>query len=97
MEPTADILAGAVGNFVRVGFAAESEDITANARKTLAAKELDLIVANAITGPESAFGAESSRVVLISRGGDEEALPMLAKREVAARVLERVQALLAER
>lgn len=97
LEPTADILAGATGDFVRVGFAAESEDVTANARKKLAAKELNLIVANAITGPESAFGAESSRVVLIGRDGDEEALPMLAKREVAARVLDRVQALLPER
>jgi len=96
LQPTADILAGAVGDFIRVGFAAESEDVTANARKKLAAKELDLIVANAITGPEGAFGAESSRVVLIGRDGDEEALPMLAKREVAARVLDRVQALLAE-
>ena len=97
LKPTADILAGTSGDFVRVGFAAESEDITANARKKLAGKRLDLIVANAITGPEGSFGAESSRVVLIGRDGDEEALPMLAKREVAARVLDRVQALLAER
>jgi phosphopantothenoylcysteine decarboxylase / phosphopantothenate---cysteine ligase len=94
LEPTPDILADTRGAFVRVGFAAESEDISANARKKLAAKELDLIVANAITGTESAFGADASRVMLIGRGGDEEPLPMLPKREVAARIWDRVQTLL---
>lgn len=94
LEPTPDILAETRGSFIRVGFAAESEDISANARKKLANKELDLIVANAITGPEGAFGADQSRVMLIGPGGDEEPLPLLPKREVAARIWDRVQALL---
>ncbi|GAG64875.1 unnamed protein product [marine sediment metagenome] len=52
---TPDILAEVKGNFIKVGFAAESEDIVANARKKLQNKQLDLIVANDITDKKSGF------------------------------------------
>jgi phosphopantothenoylcysteine decarboxylase/phosphopantothenate--cysteine ligase len=91
---TPDILAEVKGNFVRVGFAAESEDVVANARQKLEKKALDLIVANDITDKESGFGADTNKVTLIDREGKVEELPLLTKREVAERILDRVGGLL---
>ena len=91
---TPDILAEATGNFIKVGFAAESEDVVANARKKLEKKSLDLIVANDITDPESGFGADTNKVTLIDRDGKVEDLPLLSKREVADKILDKVVGLL---
>jgi phosphopantothenoylcysteine decarboxylase/phosphopantothenate--cysteine ligase len=91
---TADILAGVSGNFIKVGFAAESEDMTANARRKLMEKGLDLIVANDITAPGSGFGADTNKVTIIDKEGKAEKLPLLTKGEVADRVLDRVAGLL---
>lgn len=93
---TPDILAEAGKGFVRVGFAAESENLVANARRKLESKGLDLIVANDISGPESAFDADTNRVVILDRAGGEERLPVMTKYEVAQRILDRVVALLAK-
>ena len=86
LERTPDILAEVDGNFIRVGFAAESENLLSNARKKLAEKVLDLIVANDVTAPGSGFGTDTNKVTLISRDGEEEDLPLMTKREVADRV-----------
>jgi phosphopantothenoylcysteine decarboxylase/phosphopantothenate--cysteine ligase len=91
---TADILAGVSGKIIKVGFAAESEDIAANARRKLMEKGLDLIVANDITDPDSGFGADNNKVTIIDKEGKVEELPLLTKREVADRVLDRVAGLL---
>ncbi len=80
-----------------VGFAAESEDLRENARKKLAAKSLDLIVANDISRPDSGFVSDSNRVVLISAQGAEEELPLLTKAEVAVRVWDKIEGLCALR
>jgi phosphopantothenoylcysteine decarboxylase/phosphopantothenate--cysteine ligase len=80
---------------VTVGFAAESQDLLENARAKLAAKRLDLIVANDVTAPDAGFGAETNRVVLLDREGDAEELPLMSKAAVAEVVLERVAGLLA--
>ena len=93
---TPDILAEAGKGFIRVGFAAESEDLVANARRKLESKGLDLIVANDITGPETAFDADTNRVVILDRAGGEEHLPVMTKYEVAQRILDRVVELLAK-
>jgi phosphopantothenoylcysteine decarboxylase/phosphopantothenate--cysteine ligase len=87
---TPDILAEVKGNFVKVGFAAESEDIVANARQKLIKKQLDIIVANDITDPKSGFGADTNKVTLIDRDGRVENLPLLTKREVAGKILDRI-------
>ena len=87
---TPDILAEVNGDFLRVGFAAESEDLVANARKKLAQKGLDLIVANDITEPESGFGTDTNKVTIIDRKGEVQSLPLMSKREVAERILDRV-------
>jgi phosphopantothenoylcysteine decarboxylase/phosphopantothenate--cysteine ligase len=87
---TPDILAEVKGNFIKVGFAAESEDIVANARQKLEKKQLDLIVANDITDADSGFGADTNKVTLIDRDGKVDSLPLLTKREVADKILDRV-------
>ena len=91
---TPDILAEVKGSFVKVGFAAESEDIVANAKKKLKEKQLDLIVANDITDAESGFDADTNKVTLIDKQGKAEELPLLSKREVADRILDRVVGML---
>jgi len=93
---TPDILAEAGKGLIRVGFAAESQDLVANARRKLRSKRLDLIVANDVTGPETAFDADTNRVVILDRAGGEEHLPVMTKYEVAQRILDRVVELLAK-
>ena len=94
LEKTTDILATARGNFVRVGFSAESENLEANAADKVQRKELDLIVANDITEEGSGFGVDTNRVVLIDREMEVERLPLLTKYEVGHRILDRVATLL---
>jgi phosphopantothenoylcysteine decarboxylase/phosphopantothenate--cysteine ligase len=94
LERTPDILAEVKGDFVRVGFAAETADLIANAKKKLAAKNLDLIVANDVTAEGSGFGADTNKVTLLFKDGRAEDLPLMAKREVADRIIERISPLL---
>jgi len=69
-----------------VGFAAESEEIVANAGRKLAEKNLDLIVANDITSEDAGFGVDTNRVVLIDTNDTAEELPLLTKEQVAHRI-----------
>jgi phosphopantothenoylcysteine decarboxylase/phosphopantothenate--cysteine ligase len=97
LVPNPDIIAGLAGeSLVKVGFAAETEDLVANARGKLERKGLDLIVANDVSSPGSGFGTDTNQVILIDRSG-VEALPLLTKREVAEHVLDRVTSLLEAR
>ena len=91
---TPDILKEVKGNFIKVGFAAESEDLITNAGKKLKEKGLDLIVANDITDKDSGFGTDTNKVTIIDKDGTVEDLPLMSKREVADRVLDRVVAIL---
>ncbi|HEY3397136.1 MAG TPA: bifunctional phosphopantothenoylcysteine decarboxylase/phosphopantothenate--cysteine ligase CoaBC [Armatimonadota bacterium] len=97
--PTADIIAevaaGSPRPLVVVGFAAESQDLEAQARAKLERKGLDLIVANDITQPGAGFASDSNEVLIIDRNGRAEQLSRRPKREVARRVLERVEELMA--
>ncbi len=97
LERTQDFFLEIQGPIVKVGFAAETNDLIANARAKLTKKRLDLIVANDITAPGSGFAVDTNQVTLIDAQGAEEALPLLPKYEVAQRVLDRVAALLQER
>jgi phosphopantothenoylcysteine decarboxylase / phosphopantothenate---cysteine ligase len=87
---TPDILSEAKGNFVKVGFAAESEKIVENAKKKLQQKQLDFIVANDITDASSGFGVDTNKVTIINKEGETYPLPLMSKREVADRILDRV-------
>ncbi len=82
---------------VKVGFAAETQDLLANATEKLEHKNLDLIAANDVTAPASGFGADTNSVTLIERGGAQTALPLMAKYEVANAILDRVARLLEQR
>ncbi len=75
---------------VLVGFAAETEDLLAHAREKLQAKDVDLLVANDVTAAGSGFGSDTNRVFILDRDGRAEELPLLPKREVADRILDRV-------
>ena len=94
LEKTPDILAQVKGNFIRVGFAAESHDVITNARDKVKRKGLDMIVANDITEKDCGFGTETNRVAIIDSKGKTEELPLLPKGEVADRILDSVGALL---
>jgi phosphopantothenoylcysteine decarboxylase/phosphopantothenate--cysteine ligase len=93
LEPTPDILAEAVqtkGDRLIVGFAAETEHVAENARKKLAAKNADLIVANDVTAEGAGFDHDTNIVTLFSRDGRDLALPKLSKSAVAQRILDEV-------
>ena len=94
MVQNPDILAGIEGPSVRVGFAAESQDLLENARGKLLAKRLDMIVANDITEADSGFGVDTNRAVILTVDGEVQRLPLTSKQELAHRVLEFVEGLL---
>jgi phosphopantothenoylcysteine decarboxylase/phosphopantothenate--cysteine ligase len=91
---TPDILSEVKGNFIKVGFAAESENLIANAKKKLVTKGMDMVVANDITEPDAGFDVDTNRVVIIDKKGKTEELPLMSKREVADRVLDRMKVML---
>lgn len=105
LEPTEDILAAASAAAVDappgrrpvlVGFAAETGSLERVAEKA-ARKGVDLMVANDVTEAGSGFGTPTNRVTVLAPGAPAEAWPLLTKREVADRLLDRVAALLTER
>jgi phosphopantothenoylcysteine decarboxylase/phosphopantothenate--cysteine ligase len=77
------------GRFL-VGFAAETDALLANARQKLAAKNLDLIVANDVSRGDAGFGSESNAAVLIDAAGGSLEVPRVSKRELAERIWDRV-------
>ncbi|MBA2374247.1 MAG: bifunctional phosphopantothenoylcysteine decarboxylase/phosphopantothenate--cysteine ligase CoaBC [Chloroflexi bacterium] len=81
---------------VLVGFAAETGSLERTADK-LQRKGVDLLVANDVSEPGSGFGTETNRVTILDRDGRVDELPLLSKREVADRILDRVALALDER
>jgi phosphopantothenoylcysteine decarboxylase/phosphopantothenate--cysteine ligase len=104
LERTKDILADlgamrdALGGSapVLVGFAAETGDVVGRARAKRARKNVDLIVANDVSRRDRGFDAPTNEVTLIT-ADSEEVVPLQAKDRVAARILDRVEALLSAR
>ena len=98
---TADILAETAAVRARtgrprvvVGFAAETQELIANARAKLARKGLDLIAANDVTAVDAGFEVDTNRVTLLDAAGGVDALPLMTKPEVAERIIDRVVRLL---
>jgi phosphopantothenoylcysteine decarboxylase / phosphopantothenate---cysteine ligase len=96
LEPTVDVLA-ALGERRRpgttiVGFAAETDDLRANAADKLAAKGADLIVANDVSAPGAGFEHDTNEVVILGADGSTREVPMSSKRAVADAVLDAVLA-----
>jgi len=81
-------------NLIMVGFAAETENVLENARKKLAAKNLDLIVANDVTMEGAGFGTDTNIVTLINRSGKTTTLSKMSKEKVAAIIIDGVAELL---
>jgi len=79
---------------IRVGFAAESENLIENAEGKLVSKNLDLIVANDITRSDSGIGADNNECTILDRSGESEQLPLMPKREVADHILDRIVGML---
>ncbi len=97
LERTEDILARlgkTKGNHILVGFAAETEDLVANAQKKLKAKNLDLIVANDVTKAGAGFGTDTNQVKILYRSGEVKDLPVMPKGEVSQFVLDDIVSLL---
>jgi len=98
LEPTPDTLAelGRVRRpgQVLVGFAAETDGHVEGGRRKLERKRLDLVVVNHVEGAGSAFGADAATAYLVDADGVEP-LPGATKAEIARRLLDRVEALLA--
>ena len=97
LEKTPDFLLEVKDSLVKVGFAAETNDLVANAKAKLEEKKLDLIAANDVTAPGAGFGSDTNRVTLIEASGTPEEVPLLPKYDVANRILDRVVALLWKR
>jgi phosphopantothenoylcysteine decarboxylase/phosphopantothenate--cysteine ligase len=98
LEPTVDILAelGARkrADQVVVGFAAETERVREHAASKLAAKQVDLMVANDVSAVDSGFSVDTNRVIVLDAAGSVEELPLLTKDSLADWLLERVAGLL---
>ena len=91
LERNPDILAGLArrkGRRILVGFAAETHDLVAEARRKLRTKRLDLIVANDVTTPGAGFGSDQNAVHLLDPSGLDEVVQLTAKEEVATRILD---------
>jgi phosphopantothenoylcysteine decarboxylase / phosphopantothenate---cysteine ligase len=99
LESTPDILADVArekcaarekSDRILVGFAAETEEVAAQARAKLSAKQADLIVANDVTAPGAGFDHDTNVVTLYPADGSEIALPRMSKLDAAGRILDQV-------
>jgi phosphopantothenoylcysteine decarboxylase / phosphopantothenate---cysteine ligase len=93
LEPNPDILASVAknkGERLIVGFAAETENVTENARKKLTQKNADLIVANDVSATGAGFDLDTNVVTMFSRDGRDLPLPKMSKTEAAGRILDEV-------
>ena len=93
--PTGDILAQVDQLFetqgvprVRIGFAAETEDLLDNAVRKLQAKRLDLIVANDVSAPDAGFEVDTNRVTFLFADGTQKSHPLLSKTAVAEHLIQ---------
>ena len=82
---------------IRVGFAAETNNLIANASAKLIAKRLDLLVANDVSRSDSGFGTETNKVHIFHANGAVEDLPVMPKTGVAAAIWDRIVSLLSTR
>ena len=100
LERTKDILeelGRKKGNRILVGFAAETEDAVANAKKKLLEKNLDFIVINDVTKPGAGFGSDTNQVKILYPSGQVKDLPLMTKEEVSQFILDDVVKLLKQK
>jgi len=102
LEAAPDVLAAVAGLGPRrprvvIGFAAESRDLLLNAEAKLKSKNLDMIVANDISAPDSGFGVDTNRVTLLFSDAQKLPLSLMSKDEVAETIIARLAMLLENR
>jgi len=93
LEPAPDILrsvSGRKGKRIFVGFAAETGDPFEEAKRKLVDKNLDMIVANDVSLPDSGFGSDKNRISIIT-ASERRDYPLMSKRDCAKVILEWVE------
>jgi len=85
-----DFLLEVSDSVVKVGFAAETEDLMENAARKLVEKRLDLNIANDVSSAEAGFEVDTNRVTILDRDGGREDVPLMSKYDVAQRILDRL-------
>ncbi len=78
-------------SLIKVGFAAESENLIENSKTKVKSKNLDFIVANDITAKDSGFSVDTNKVTIIHANGNIESLPLMSKYDVGHSILDRVK------
>lgn len=94
LEATPDILAGLGGRKppgqILIGFAAETNDVVANAVGKLKAKNVDAIVANDVSAPQVGFAHDTNEVTILTADGSSQTVSLRSKAEIAEAVLDTV-------
>lgn len=96
LEATPDILAEIgrkKGGRLLVGFAAETGEPLEEARRKLEAKNCDMVVGNRVDREDVGMGSDDNEVTLVTRAGEVERVPRAPKRQIAARIFDRLLAL----
>src|ERR1043166_8957744 len=91
LDPTPDILAELgrkKGDYLLIGFAAETQNLQQEARRKLETKNCDMVVGNLVGGSETGFESDLNEVVLALRTGETIALPRATKRAIADRIFD---------
>jgi phosphopantothenoylcysteine decarboxylase/phosphopantothenate--cysteine ligase len=93
LERTEDILSAVAkspGKKLLVGFAAETDNVLENAIQKLRSKNLDMIVVNDLMKKGAGFGSDTNAVIIIDRAGVQAELPVMPKREIARRIIDKI-------
>jgi phosphopantothenoylcysteine decarboxylase/phosphopantothenate--cysteine ligase len=93
LDPTPDILAELGrkhGDWLLIGFAAETENLLEEARRKLRAKNCDMVVANLVGQTDAGFESDSNEVLLALRTGEFIPLERASKREIADQILSQI-------
>jgi phosphopantothenoylcysteine decarboxylase/phosphopantothenate--cysteine ligase len=93
LERTEDILSAVAkspGKKLLVGFAAETDNVLDNAIQKLRSKNLDMIVVNDLMKKGAGFGSDTNAVIIIDRAGVRAELPLMPKREIARRIIDKI-------
>ena len=93
LEPTSDILAEVgkkKGDRILIGFAAETENLVAEARRKLESKNCDMVVANLVSRTDTGFDSDQNEVVLVTRSGEAIPIARAPKRDIARRILDQI-------
>ena len=95
LSPTNDILKS-IGdeNVIKVGFAAETDNLIDNAKNKIKSKNLNLIVANDVTLPGSGFGSDQNQVSIIDKNLNVESIELASKYDVSNKILDALHKLL---